>query len=504
MWQSFWLNNSHFAIEFLGAVILFILAWLTFDAFLIKKELKTFLKSLGFLLFAGWGVVHSLGIKEDIWLLFSSCAYVLGLFFILLNLWLEKPPKKPTLQAVIILPAISGILLQVHIAATLFLAFIAILAIKRYKEEANKLLKPFFLAFIFLTAASILTVIRSKTGEELSYLWISEHILKFVGFSFLGYWGWQYLKLRIKEEMLLIFVGMALFISIIVTLTFSAILLKNMEAEAEVNLISNVRVLEYSFSRMKGEALSGARFLAENKEIVSALAKNDFSALENISQKLMNEMSLDFLTVANKDGEVILRAHSLTAKGDNVKEEKAAGEALAGKAYVEIEPTETEKFSIRGAAPVYDLKNKISGTIITGFIVDNAFADRIKKVTGLEATIYKDDMRLATSILGPDLKTRNIGAKQTDPNVLEQVLMKGKEGVTIRTTIFSRPYLCAYLPLKNTEGKIIGMLEASRLQTGIVETAGSASRLSLLVTIIIITMALLPAYLLSKKLTEEM
>lgn len=502
MWTTFWLNNSHFALEFLGAVILFILAWLAFDAFLIKKELKTFLRSLGFLLFAGWGVIHSLGVKEDIWLLLSSIFYILGLFFILLNLWLERPPKKPVFQAIIILPVISSILWQVHIVATLFLVFISIVAIKRYREEELKSLKPFFLAFIFLTIVSILTVITSKIGEG-GWIWILEHILKLAGFCFLAYWSWQYLKLRIKESMLLIFVGMALFISVIVTFTFSAILLKNMESEAEVNLISNVRVLEYSFSRMKGEAFSGARFIAENKEMISAISANDFSALEKISQKLMTEMFLDFLTIANKEGEVILRAHSLTAKGDNVKIEKAASRALTGNAYATIEETQAEKLSIRGAAPTYESENNLIGAVITGFIVDNAFADRIKKVTGLEATIYKDDILVATSILGPDLKTRNIGTKQTNLKVLEQVLMKG-EGITVRTTVFGRPYLATYLPLKNTEGEVIGMLEASRLQTGIAETAASASRLSLLVTIIIITMALMPSYLLAKKLTEEM
>jgi len=501
MLADFWLNNFHFALEFFGAVVLFALSWLAFDAFLIKKEMKTFLKGLGFLLFAGWNVVNSLGVKSDIWLTVFLFAYLLGLFFILLNLWLEKPPKKPVFEAIIVLPAISGILLSVHIAATFLLALIAVLAIKRYKGEELKSLKPLFLAFIFLAISSILTVIGLR-AEEIIPLWISEHILKAIGFTFLTVWGWQHLKARIKEEMLLIFVGMALFISIIVTLTFSAILLDNMEGEAEVNLISNVRALEYSFSRMKSEALSGARFISENKEMVSALSENNFSALEEVSQKLMNEASLDFLTIADKEGEVVLRAHALTVKGDNVSQEKAASQALAGISYVTIEPTQTEKLSIRGAAPVYDSKDNLVGIVIGGFIVDNAFADRMKKITGLETAVYKGDSLVATTILGPDLKTRNVGAKQTDSKVIEQVLGKG-EGMTGRTTIFSRPYLAAFLPLKNSEGKVIGMLEASRLQTGIIETANSASRLTLLVTIIIIIMALMPAYLLAKKLTEE-
>jgi len=199
---------------------------------------------------------------------------------------------------------------------------------------------------------------------------------------------------------------------------------------------------------------------------------------------------------------VILRAHSVTAKGDNIKEEKAGGEALEGNSYVTIESTQTEKFSIRGAAPIYDLEDNITGVVITGFIIDNAFADRIKKATGLEATIYKEDAVQATTIFDPVGKTRNVGAKQTDPKVIKGVLQEG-QSITGRTMIFSRPYLASYLPLLNTEGEIIGMMQASRLQIELSEAAVATNHLTLSTTIIIVIIMLMPAYLLAKKLTEE-
>ena len=501
MWLSFWLNNFHFALEFFGAVILFALSWLALDAYLIKKEFKALSKTLGFLFFALWLIVHSLNITSGLFLLLAAVLYPLGLLLILLNLFLEKPPERPKFEAVLILPAVASILWQIHIIVTIFLLLITVLAVKRYLEESQKSLKPFCFAFVFLAVASALAIFNDRDSSQ-GILWISEHVLKIIGFGSLGYWGWQYLKLRMKEEMLLIFISMALFIGIVVTFTFSAILLQNMENEAQVNLISNVKVLDYSFSRMKNEALADAQVFAQNGEIIAALTKKDFAQLEKTTQQLMLEKSMDFLTVTSQTGEVILRAHALTVKGDSVLQEKAGTEALKGIPYATIEFNPSEKFSIRGASPIYDSKNNLIGAVITGFIIDNAFADRLKGATGLEATIYQKDTVQATTIFDSLGKTRNTGAKLADSKVLKQVFQEG-QGITGRTTIFSKPFLAAYLPLKNTEGDIVGVFQTSRLQTEIVAAAAAANRLTLFITIIIVIMMLMPAYWFAKKLTEE-
>ena len=101
---AFLLNNIHFALEFFGAIILFVLAWLTADAFLLRRELKVLLRVLGFGLFAFWLVIHALNVTHDGILFLAAAAYIAGLFFILLNLYLEKPPKRPTFKLVLLLP----------------------------------------------------------------------------------------------------------------------------------------------------------------------------------------------------------------------------------------------------------------------------------------------------------------------------------------------------------------------------------------------------------------
>lgn len=498
---TFWFNNFHFALEFFGGTVFVVLAWLAFESLAIKKDFKTVAKGLGFALCAVWLVVHSLNIVNDLVVLASSSGYLLGLFLILLNLYMEMPPAIPkTTEVVFVLPAAAGVLWAFHIPATILLFLIAVLSFWRYRREFQATLLPFSAAFFLLAVAAFLDIFNSQTGVQ-EWSWFTEHLFRLISFGLLGYWGWQYLRLRIREEMLLIFVGMALAISITVTFTFSAILLGNMESEAKLNLVSNVKVLEYALSRMENEALSNAELFAKNEELKKLISKNDFAAMDKISERLMAGKGADFLLIADANGEVILRAHSLTAKGDNIKEEKAGARALAGVSYATVESTAAEGLSIRAASPIYDDKNKIAGIVIAGFVIDNAFVDRVKKNTGLEASVYWGDVLAATTISDADGKTRNIGAKQTDPAVLGTVLKRGG-GLIERTAVFSRPYLASYLPLKNAEGETVGMLQASRLQTELADTAAAANRLTLLITIIITVMMMIPIYGLAKRLTE--
>mgnify|MGYP001603823584 CR=1 FL=1 len=443
-----------------------------------------------------------LGVVGDLWLAVASVVYILGLLFIITSLWFEQGLQRPTFTAVIVLPAMASILWKVNIVISILLLAIVFLAFKASTTGEQKLLKPFFKGFCFLAAFSVFSVFSSRMNGQ-GIIWVLEHVAQLFGFCFLLYWGWQYLKLRMKEEMLLIFVGMALFISIIVTATFSAILLGNMENEAKANLAANTKVLGYTISRMENEAKSAAELISKDRDIVNAFsASSTFAGQEKVLYDLMVAKSMDFLTVIDSAGNVILRAHAATAVGDNIKDEQSGSEALSGKYFVNLESTDTEGLSIRGSAPVYSSDGKLVGAVITGFIIDNAFVDSIKKFTGIDASVYNGDILQASTIWGEDGGSRSTGSKLTDPVVKSEVLQQGKE-VVLENKIFSRPYLTSYSPLRNSQDKVIGMLQSARSQAGLFEIAAGTSRLTLLITIIITLMTLMPFYYVAKKISDE-
>ncbi len=502
MWTVFWLNNSHFALELFAGLVFVMACWLSFSSYIFDRQKKMLFRSIGFLLLAVFQVIHGVGITSDIILAPTLSINIIGYLFVLISLLMEVPLKIPELSIVLILPSMTSISPWFYLISTSILIIIVIKALLLFKKDNDKTIKNFFIAFLFFTIASGISIYT--INNPYTIFWISEHILKFIGAAFLISWTWQYLQLRIKEELLLIFISMALFIGIIVTFTFSALFLSRTEYQTNKHLASEVKVLDYAIEKMKDQSKSSAGFIAHNKNIINTVRENDFASLEEQSFSVMKENNMDFLTVADSSGEVILRAHEVTAKGDNISEEIAGSQALNGEIVSSVESIKTAegfKLFIRGAAPLYNNEDLV-GVVITGFIIDNNLVDKIKKITDLDTTIYDENVRTATTILDADGKSRSIGTKQTDDKVNETVLNKG-EGFVGRTTILSKPYLAAYMPIKNTDGNIIGMISVGEPQMEILETVSITNQLTLFISIIVTLITIVPTYLVSKNISKQ-
>lgn len=501
----FLLNNIHFTLELLGALAFMAVAWLAFDAFRIRRDFTTISRGIGFAFLSLWQVIHAFNLGEEFYGYGGYTLYIIGLLFIIINLLEEAPVEKPTFKAILILPAFSLALFYLNIAAAVGMLLIFILSLVQYLKENKKALIPFWAGFLFLFLGAVFSIFSGP--ELLDARWIAGHFFEFAGFFSVGWWVWSYLQARIQESMVLIFVTMALLISAAVTLVFSTILITRVEDTTETNLLTNVKVMEFAVTRLKEEALAKVRFLASKKEIQDAFAKNNFPALESLLTKFLEDEKLGFLMAVDKEGYVLIRAHALTQKDDNAAGEYAAGEALEGRTAVTIEPSAGEKFSIRAAAPVTlsDKKKRVitGGALIAGFPLDNAFADMIKKITGLEMSIFEKDTLTATTVLNPDGRTRNTGIKITDTNIIEQVSKKG-EPLTVRTVVTARPFLASYLPIKDLNGQFAGMLSAAKPEKEIVALVDATNRLTFVTVALLMLILSAPIYFITKRLSSAL
>lgn len=495
----FLLNNLHFSIEILGALVFLIVAWLAFDSFLIRRDFLTISRVIGFVFLAFWQIIHAIQFPSDLLNLVGYVIYFLGLAFVLLNIALESRVKRPEFKTIFFLPSLTALLQPFNALATIALFLIAFVAFRQYKQEFKKTLLPFWLGFLFLALGASFSVFY--TLESLNAIWIIGHLFQLAGFFALGFWVWSYLQLRIREELLLIFISFALLMAVIVSLTFSTILIRRIDTQTKDSLLTDAKVLDLAIFRLEEEALAKTKLLANRVDIKEALEKKDFVKLEGVSNRLLQEEKLGFLIILDKEGYVILRAHALTKKYDNLSNERAVEEAIEGKSIVTIESSPVEKFSIRATSPI-TISQKIEGVIVAGFQLDNALADSIKKITGLEISIFEGNVRVATTALNPDGKTRSIGIKQTDSQVIQAVLEKGKD-ITLSTMILSRPFLASYLPIKNADGQVVGMISAAQSQREILETANTTNRLTLIVVMIIMLILVMPIYFLTKRFSEE-
>lgn len=497
----FFLHNIHFAVEILGVIAFGVVAWLAYDAFLLRRDFLTASRGIGFLLLAFWQGVHAFGPSELLWGYAGIGAYLAGLALIAANLMLEKPVERPEFKAIIVVPPLAFTAFVAEGVAAALFVFIAWLAYRQYRLEFKKTLKPFWVAFLFFAVASSLAVMEGEGGIGISWVWLASHLFKLAGFGSVIWWVWQYLQLRIREELMVIFISAALFLSVVVTLAFSVILVNRIAVETKQNLLTNARVLDFAIARLQEEAAAKVAVLAGRQDIRDSLLKNDFMKLESLLAFSLEKERLGFLTVIDRNGDVVMRAHALASRGDNARDDRAAAEALAGKGFVTIGSRSPEGFSIRAASPIMD-KGGVVGVILAGFPLDNAFADGIQRLTGLEMSLFEGNARVATTIRSVDGRTRSTGIRETDAEVRDAVLARG-EGMVKETFILSRPYLASFLPLRDADGKIAGMVSSAAPEQDIVALVNATNRLTLVSVMALMLVMMLPMYFLTKRLSTE-
>lgn len=494
----FWLNNIHFSLELLGALAFVLVAWLAFDSFSIKRDFLTFARGLGFSFLAAYQVFHAFDFRSDVYIYFGYILFFIGIAFILINLSKEAFLVRPKYTAVLVLPGFTVLGWIFKSVGLIGFGLVTLLSFYQYKNETKKSLIPFIWGSLFLSGGALLSLFYNSNSFNLP--WILGHVFELAGFIGLMWWVWGYLQLRIREEVLIIMVSITLFMGILISLTFSTILVNQVENLIKSSLESNVKILGLQIEGMKEEARVKSSLIANRMDVTDFIAKNDFVGLENLGTDLLSSEKLGFLIFLNSNGEVILRAHALSKKEDNLSNETAVKSALAGKAEVAIENSPGESFSVRAAHPVYANGNLI-GVIVAGFQLDNAFVDLIKKETGSDISVFDGGKRVATTVLNPDNRTRSAGVEETDPEV-RAVLTTGKS-VTLRTEIASRPFLASYLPLIDNSGKAVGMISSAKPQQDILNIILQTNRFTLLIVMIIILILINPIYFISKRLGED-
>ena len=494
----FLVTNLHFAFGMIGVIVLLMVAWLNYDSFKQESNSLVLMRCVGILFFLDWQILHSLDVKNDLILYFGYALLIIGLAFIIISF---AQSKQLSMSAVIVIPTFTLYIQQLSIISSILFFAVAYFAFRQWKKEYNKTWVPFATAFLIFGFVYFINILDSMQNHT-SLIYILNNLLELVGFVFLTVWVWQYMRLRISESAVMILVGVIFTLSTIITLAFSTILIGRVINETSNNLLTNVKVLDFSLNGMKREALSKVQLVAKDVDIINAINSNDFSALDEVSGSLLEKYNLGFLIITDKNGAVLVRGNALSKRGDSLIGERVYEEALLKNSMVTIEDSSAEGFSIRAGAPIYDRNNKIIGVAIDGFQLDNALADKMRKLTGFEMFIYKNNMSIAGSALGIDGRSRLSGNKIDDSVIYKTVLSEGKN-FTGSIEINGARFHSSYMPLINGDDKIVGMIASAKPEQDIVNVADATNRLTLLTVLGILLILVFPIYFISKRISNN-
>ena len=222
------------------------------------------------------------------------------------------------------------------------------------------------------------------------------------------------------------------------------------------NAQQGVTGLKNELENQKKDALKSAAILSINPDIRKAAVTKDVSSLLITLAPLAKELGLDFVTVIDDKGSVIVRIHD-GKKGDNIANQENVQKALQGTSIATIEPGNVIKLSSRAGAPIKNEQGQVIGAISTGYdLTKDSFVDRVKHMYGTDITLFLGDERIASTLV-KDGK-RVIGTKLNE-EVAATVLKQGQK-YSARADILGMDYFTSYLPLVGVDNKIIGVLFA--------------------------------------------
>lgn len=127
-----------------------------------------------------------------------------------------------------------------------------------------------------------------------------------------------------------------------------------------------------------------------------------------------------------------------------------------------------------------------------------SLVDDVKKVSGVDATIFYESTRAITSILNED-GSRAVGTRPS-PTVIQTVLNDGKDYFSENVFVNGIPYFGYYTPLYNTDSSITGMVFVGKPRDTVVGIVFDTVFLIFIVTVVVIAISLFAALLYAKKI----
>jgi two-component system NtrC family sensor kinase len=248
------------------------------------------------------------------------------------------------------------------------------------------------------------------------------------------------------------------------------------------------------------------RLNSGRETVEQALGRKDRQTLEASLVRVRAEFGLDILTLTDDQGRVVLRLRNPAVFGDDQSKDPLVrralqratvvgtevvprsellleGEDLARRAELAIKPTpkaaprhelrEVDGLMLKAAAPVVGRDGTLLGVLVGGILLNRNYdiVDRVKDIVykgerykGKEigtVTIFQNDLRISTNVTD-ESGERAIGTR-VSREVYQTVLEEGKPWMG-RAFVVSHWYITAYEPIRNLDGRIVGMLYVGMLE----------------------------------------
>jgi len=331
------------------------------------------------------------------------------------------------------------------------------------------------------------------------------------------------LQTKFTLAILVIFAVVAVLMAALTVYEVNTLVIGLAENRVKIYMRAAWEIMDAKIARTR----SALEILAQDRPVVDVLAYGGVpDRLRPFLESVRRDQKMDVLNVLSPDGKVMLRTRAPYNTGDDLASDPLVRQVLATKqpaaGYIVMEQ---ERLDVEGselvertlavggeprgmfagvAVPVLE-NGKLVGIIEMGGLINGAtekvdairdavFANEIYngKPVGT-ATIFLDDLRISTNVL--DQTGRRAVGTHASKEVADIVLGQGVPW-TGPASVVGTPYLAQYDPIRDPDGKIIGMLYVGELEQKYSDLLRRTLFLNLAVILAGMTLAFLAIYFL--------
>ena len=272
----------------------------------------------------------------------------------------------------------------------------------------------------------------------------------------------------------------------------------------EVSSNTSVMMIKQYHENVEHMATLGS----ENELIVIGMSKY-LSAKDEASRAKLLEATahfaqtanVDFVTICDMSGTVAVRTHEPSNFGDNVSGQINVKSALRGEQETTIETGTAVKMAVRSGAPIIDPEGKQIGVISLGSRMDDdKFVDWMKALVETDVSMFWGDTRIATTLT--DGKGLRIVGTRAAENISKHVL-NGEDFLGF-TKVANRSMCVKYVPLRGSDGKVIGMLFNGLPTDLVMKNAMKAVTIVLIVGLLVCIVASFFAKYMADRITKPL
>lgn len=336
-------------------------------------------------------------------------------------------------------------------------------------------------------------------------VWIGALAFLGLGTITLGHWVWNYLTKRLATQLFMTLAVQAIALCLVATVGVSALLMQNIRAASLSDITTAARVLGYAVDSARSELGAQAKAVAARPGLAAALAGRSHEGSGQALQDGLSEFQISTLMATDASGVALWRGEDPQRWGDARSNDVLVRRALVGTSIADVVPTSgglNAGLRLVAAAPVRDASGTITGTIVIGRNVSDAFLDTIKSSTGLDSSAYAGRTRAATTIAGTSGR-RATGVRETN-DALATAVLANNQRYSGTSTEAGRDILVAAVPLGTQLGRPVGMLQASRPASELIAAAGQSSRVIFAAAILTLLLAAWPLLILSRYLEKQL